>query len=181
MWERRLADRVSGSSEGDSAVAVQLQVDRLGTVIEQVRTDLRNAPEPPIVTFAADTTLVDGYRAEVRIREFGLTVDEPTTIGGSDAGPSPVELVLAALGTCQEIVYATYARVLGIPVNGIKVHTEGRLDLRGFFGVADVPAGFQDVRSWSTSTAPPAGGVARLVATVNDHCPVLDILKQPVR
>ena len=115
------------------------------------------------------------------LSDFGLTVDEPTAIGGTDAGPSPVELVLAALGTCQEIVYATYARVLGIPVLGIKVHTEGRLDLRGFFGVADVPAGFQDVSFVVDIDSPAAPEeIARLVATVNDHCPVLDILKQPV-
>jgi uncharacterized OsmC-like protein len=157
------------------------QTDQLAATIDAVRADLGKAPNAPIVTFAADTTLVDGYRAEVRIRDFGLTVDEPTTIGGSDAGPSPVELVLAALGTCQEIVYATYARVLGIPLNGVTVRTEGRLDLRGFFGVADVAAGFRDVSFVVNIDSPAAPEeIARLVSTVNDHCPVLDILKQPV-
>ena len=152
---RRLADLDSGASEGEGAVAVQLQVDRLGTVIAQVRTDLGNAPEPPIATFAAATSLVDEYRTEVRIRDFTLEVDEPPLIGGTDRGPTPVELVLAALGTCQEIVYATYARVLGIPLDGVAVNAEGRLDLRGFFGVADVPAGFQDV-TFTVDIASPA-------------------------
>ncbi len=162
-------------------MAVHLQVDRLGTVIEQLRTDLGNAPDPPIATFAASTSLVDEYRTEVRIREFTLEVDEPPLIGGTDTGPTPVELVLAALGTCQEIVYATYARVLGIPLDGVAVNAEGRLDLRGFFGVADVPAGFQDVTFTVDITSPAsAEDVTRLVAAVNAHCPVLDILKQPV-
>lgn len=157
------------------------QTDQLAAAIDAVRADLGKAPTAPIATFAADSTLVDGYRADVRIRDFGLTVDEPTTIGGTDTGPSPVELVLAALGTCQEIVYATYARVLGIPLNGVAVRTEGRLDLRGFFGVADVPAGFRDV-SYVVDIDSPADPeeIARLVATVNNHCPVLDILSQPV-
>jgi len=161
-------------------VAVQ-QVDRLGTVIEQVRADLGNAPEPPIATFSATTSLVDEYRTKVRIREFALDVDEPPLIGGTDTGPTPVELVLAALGTCQEIVYATYARVLGIPLDGVEVTAEGRLDLRGFFGVADVPAGFRDV-TFTVDIASPAAAedIARLVEAVNVHCPVLDILKQPV-
>ena len=161
-------------------MAVQ-QVDRLGTVIEQVRTDLGNAPEPPIVTFSAATSLVDEFRTEVRIREFSLDVDEPPLIGGTDTGPTPVELVLAALGTCQEIVYATYARVLGIPIDGVAVTAEGRVDLRGFFGVADVPAGFQDVTFTVDISSPAAPeDVARLVEAVNAHCPVLDILQQPV-
>jgi uncharacterized OsmC-like protein len=162
-------------------MVVQQQVDRLGGVIEQVRADLGAAPEPPIATFSASSSLVDEYRTEVRIREFRFDVDEPPLIGGTDAGPTPVELVLAALGTCQEIVYATYARVLGIPLDGVAVSAEGRLDLRGFFGVADVPAGFQDVSFTVDIASPaPAADVARLVEAVNAHCPVLDILKQPL-
>ncbi len=157
------------------------QVDRLGGVIQQVRTDLGNAPEPPVVTFAASTSLVDEYRTQARIRDFTLDVDEPPLIGGTDTGPTPVELVLAALGTCQEIVYATYARILGIPVDAVEVSAEGRLDLRGFFGVAELPAGFQDV-TFTVDIASPAAAedIARLAEAVNAHCPVLDILKQPV-
>ncbi len=162
-------------------MAIQLLTDQLATTIDAVRADLGQSTEAPIVTFAADSSLVDGYRTEVRIREFGLTVDEPPTIGGGDTGPTPVELVLAALGTCQEIVYATYARVLGIPLDGVTVRAEGRLDLRGFFGVGEVPAGFQDV-SFEVDVDSPAAPeeVARLVGIVNAHCPVLDILRQPV-
>ena len=106
-------------------MVTQQQVDRLGTVIEQVRTDLVMR-QPPVVTFSAATSLVDEYRTKVRIRDFTLDVDEPPLIGGTDIGPTPVELVLAALGTCQEIVYATYARVLGIPLDGVEVTAEGR-------------------------------------------------------
>lgn len=158
------------------------QRDRLGTVIEQVRADLGQAPEPPVVTFAASSTLEDEYRTSVQIRDFRLDVDEPPLIGGTDAGPTPVELVLAALGTCQEIVYATYARVLDIPLDGVTVNAEGRVDLRGFFGVADVPAGFQDVRfTVDIASSASSADVARLVEAVNAHCPVLDILTQPVR
>ena len=107
----------------------------------------------------------------MHIREFTLDVDEPPLIGGTDIGPTPVELVLTALGTCQEIVYATYARVLGIPLDGVDVTAEGRVDLRGFFGVADVPAGFQDVTFTVDISSPaPAEDIARLVETVNAHC-----------
>jgi uncharacterized OsmC-like protein len=163
-------------------MAIHVPVDALASTIDAVREELGRAPEAPIASFTVETALVDGYRTEARIRDFNLVVDEPTTIGGSDLGPSPVELVLAALGTCQEIVYATYARVLGIPLNGVSVQVEGRLDLRGFFGVADVPAGFQDVSFTVEIDSPaPADEVARLVTAVNAHCPVLDILRQPVR
>src|SRR6187551_1294843 len=106
-------------------MVTQVHPDALAATIDAVRADLRAAPEPPIATFAIDSKLETDYRTSVKIRDFELTVDEPEKIGGSDAGPTPVELVLAALGTCQEIVYATYARVLGIPLNGVSIHAEG--------------------------------------------------------
>ena len=163
-------------------MAVQSPPDELAITIETLRADLGSAPEPPIATFAVDTSLADGYRTNVTIRDFDFLVDEPESIGGTDTGPTPVELVLAALGTCQEIVYATYARVHGIPLDGVRVQAEGRLDLRGFFGVADVPAGFQDV-SFTVDVDSPASPevISALVAEVNARCPVLDILRQPVQ
>jgi putative redox protein len=160
---------------------IEIERDQLAEVIEVVRTQLRQAGGEVEVKFSADTKLVEGYRAEARIRQFTLMIDEPLSLGGTDQGPNPVELVLAALGTCQEIVYATYARILGIPIESVSVSVEGSLDPRGFFGVADVPAGFNqvsfavDIRSVASLRE-----ISHLIATANAHCPVLDILRQPV-
>ena len=158
-----------------------IPTDQLAATIHTIRADWSQLAEPPIATFVSETRLVDGFETAADVRQFGLTVDEPPTLGGTDHGPTPVELILTALGTCQEIVYATYARVLGIPVDAVAVRVEGRLDPRGFFGVTDVAAGFSDI-SFSVDIASPAGpeAIGRLVATVNAHCPVLDILRQPV-
>ena len=49
----------------------------------------------------ASTT--DLYRHEVSVRQFSLTADEPTDLRGSDAGPTPTELVFAGLGACKAI------------------------------------------------------------------------------
>ena len=80
-------------------MVAEVQTDRLGGVIEQVRQNLAAAPEPPIATFAATSTLVNEYQTRVQIRDFSLIVDEPEQIGGNNTGPTPVVLVLA-LGTC---------------------------------------------------------------------------------
>jgi len=155
--------------------------DELTAIIEAVRTNLATPGADTIATFSADSALVNGYETSVNIRQFSFRVDEPEKIGGTDTGPTPVELVLAGLGTCQEIVYATYARVLGIPLESVSVHAEGRLDLRGFFGVADVQAGFQDVTyDVDITSSAPAAEIERLIAAVNLHCPVLDILQKPI-
>jgi putative redox protein len=101
---------------------------------------------------------------------------------GHHAGPNPVELVLAALATCQEITYRAYATALGIPLENVSVKLEGALDLRGFFAVKDgVRAGFNDVRGTvHLISSAPAADRAKLKEVVDAHCPVLDILREPV-
>src|SRR5271155_2545944 len=118
----------------------------LKEIIATTQADLRAHAENATAEFSVDSRQVDGLRSEAKIRQFSLTVDEPPTLGGSDAGPNPVELVLAALATCQEITYRAYATALGIPLESVSVKLDGSLDLRGFFAVKDgVRAGFTNV------------------------------------
>jgi Predicted redox protein, regulator of disulfide bond formation len=100
----------------------------LKDIIVATQADLRDNPEHANATFAADSRQVDGLRSETKIRQFSLTIDEPPNLGGTDTGPNPVELVLAALATCQEITYRAYATALGIPLESVSVKLEGALD-----------------------------------------------------
>lgn len=134
------------------------------------------------VKFESRSGLLDGFHTEARIRDFELTVDEPEALGGTDKGPNPVELVLAALGTCQEITYRLYADALGIPLDGVSVAVEGDVDLRGFFAAKEgVRPGYRAIRATVTLDSPASEEeLNRLKAVVDRHCPVLDILSNPV-
>jgi putative redox protein len=50
-----------------------------------------------------------GYQHEIEIREHRLIVDEPEDSGGTDQGPSPSELLAAALASCTAITIEMYA------------------------------------------------------------------------
>ena len=154
----------------------------LKDIIVATQTDLRANPDHAIATFSVDSRQVEGLRSEAKIRQFSVTVDEPPSLGGTDTGPNSVELVLAALATCQEITYRAYATALGVPLEGVSVKLEGTLDLRGFFAVKDdVRAGFNQVRGVvNLKSSAPAADLARLKEVVDAHCPVLDILRAPV-
>ncbi len=154
----------------------------LKAILEARIQQLRRNPRQRAM-FRAETRLVDTYRCEVRIRDFApLVVDEPPVMGGTNQGPTPVELVLAALGTCQEIMYVAYAALMGLQLDRVEVSLKGYMDLRGMFAVDDsVPSGFERVRYEVQLTSPePPERIQALVNMVQNHCPVLDILTRPV-
>lgn len=85
----------------------------LKEIIVETQANLRADSANAKAVFSADSRQVENVRSEVKIRQFALTVDEPPTLGGSDAGPNPVELVLAALATCRRSPTALMRRRLG--------------------------------------------------------------------
>lgn len=135
------------------------------------------------VVFRADTQLEEDVRCSAKVRNFApIIVDEPPELGGGDAAPNPVELLLVALGACQEIMYSAYASVMGVPLNSVKVGLRGYLDLRGLFGMDDsTPPGYQKVL-FETHLDSPADTetLLKLVQTVESHCPVLDTLVRAI-
>lgn len=144
---------------------------------------LQNNPTASKVIFRADTELVEDVRCKATVRNFPpLTTDEPPELAGKDAGMNPVELVLVALGTCQEVMYSAYASVMGIPLESVKCTLKGNLDLKGLFGLdPNVPSGFSKI-SYETSLQSSASAeqLRQLVETVERHCPVLDTLQRPI-
>jgi uncharacterized OsmC-like protein len=147
-------------------------------IYEKTQAGLRQVPENASAVFTVNTRQVEGFRSEASLRQFNVTVDEPEALGGSDTGPSPVELLLAALGSCQEITYRLYADALGVPLDGVSVRLTGNLDLRGFFAVdPGVRPGYQSIEATVVLDSPASDAdLARLKAEVDRHCPVLDIL-----
>ncbi len=150
-------------------------------IFDDTQTALKASPDDAIVTFTASSRLAEGLRCEVEARQFRFAVDEPVALGGEDSAPNPVEYLLAALATCQEITYRLYADALGIPLDDVSVTLEGDIDLRGFLDVDDaVPPGFGAIRSTvALSSSADDETLLRLKRAVDRHCPVLDNLRNP--
>ena len=57
-----------------------------------------------------------------------LVTDEPSALGGDDAGPDPYTLLLAALGSCISMTVTLYARRKGWPLERATVRLrQGRI------------------------------------------------------
>jgi putative redox protein len=60
----------------------------------------------------------------VTVRDHQLTIDEPRLRGGDDEGPSPEELLAAALATCTAITIEMYAQRKGWDLGPIEVDAQ---------------------------------------------------------
>ncbi|HVI23232.1 MAG TPA: OsmC family protein [Myxococcales bacterium] len=62
-----------------------------------------------------------GFRQDVQAGRHRLVVDEPVSYGGTDAGPTPYALLLAALGACTSMTVRLYAQRKGWPLESVEV------------------------------------------------------------
>src|SRR5690349_20755844 len=61
------------------------------------------------------------YGLKLSIGPHLLHADEPTDVGGHDAGPNPYELLLAALGACTGMTLRMYAARKKWPLEDVRV------------------------------------------------------------
>jgi putative redox protein len=65
---------------------------------------------------------VEGLTHTIETRGHRIVVDEPSDAGGQDAGPTPYELLLGALGACTAITVRLYAGRKSWPLEAAEVH-----------------------------------------------------------
>jgi len=136
-----------------------------------------------LTTFKASARkLSEGLQVETSARNFKILLDEPKNLGGTDAGMNPVEAVLCALGACQTIVAAAFARAQGFQFEEVHMELEGDLDPDGFLGRAPVRNGFQVIRyTMHFKTNESQEKTEAFADFIESRCPVGDCLANGVK
>jgi putative redox protein len=62
-----------------------------------------------------------GFEQNIVMGRHQLKSDEPISVGGTDTGPTPYDLLLAALGSCTSMTIALYARRKQWPLEDVTV------------------------------------------------------------
>ncbi|HEX2052180.1 MAG TPA: OsmC family protein [Actinomycetota bacterium] len=66
-----------------------------------------------------------GYRCRIPVRGFEIIADEPLDEGGTDTGPAPTDLLLAALGSCFAMAIYHAAKKRNVQLTDLQVRTTG--------------------------------------------------------
>lgn len=130
------------------------------------------------------TTSIDRsrYRTRVEARTHVVTLDEPTTVGGTDGGPTPYEAMLAALGGCTAITMRMYADRKGWPLEGVRIRLrQSHAHEPDCENCATDDVGPHRVEREIEMDGPLDDEQRRRLLMIADRCPVKQTLERGVR
>lgn len=113
-------------------------------------------------------TWVGGFQVDVQAGSFGLRVDEPERVGGTDTGPQPTDLFLGAVASCFVLSLTFAAAKRHVVIEGVRVDVTGRYEGPRFAAIqieVDIDA--------------PHEVVASLISAAERVCYVTNTLKRP--
>ena len=139
------------------------------------------APQADTAEVVARTP-ASGFRTEVRVGRHTLIADEPSSVGGSDLGPTPYDLLSAALATCTSMTLQMYARHKQVPLQSAtvrvmhdKVHAEDCADCENAAGKID------EFRRAIKLEGELSDGERSRMLEIADRCPVHRTLHGTIR
>ena len=137
------------------------------------------------MTGSAQTRVVartnEGLRTEMESCGHALVADEPESLGGTDAGPTPYDYLLAALGGCTAMTLRMYADRKGWPLESVTVRlSQDRIHARDC-GECETEEGRIDrIKREIEMVGPLDEKQRRRLLEIADMCPVHRTLKAEV-
>ncbi|HIP57075.1 MAG TPA: OsmC family peroxiredoxin [Ignisphaera aggregans] len=123
-----------------------LRIRCLAEVMESEHSvDLRYGVDEYRYFFTVYAENIDGdFRTRIRFSTgHEAVVDEPVEFGGSNAGPNPIEMLLASLASCFVISILIHAKRFGVSIDRVEVYVRGWFDIRGFLGIDSSKRGME--------------------------------------
>ena len=152
-------------------------------------------PELAKFRFRATTRWVKGTHSRTTIDSFAgaggehmhkhhhvYDADHPEVLVGADNGPTPIEFVLQALGSCLMAGVASVAAARRIDLHEVTAKIEGSADLRGVLGISnDVRNGYESIRvSFEIKGDAPAEKLRQVVEQSRNRSAVFDVITNAV-
>ena len=136
------------------------------------------SPAEAATTNKAVVTLVGNQHSIAVTRGFNVVQDEPASVAGGARGPTPTDYFMAALGTCQNVVFVRYAALDQVPIEALETTVTGTWDRRGLYGIGGVDPGFKEITlETRVTTTAPGEKVAEAARRTRRGCPIFATLR----
>jgi uncharacterized OsmC-like protein len=123
-----------------------------------------------------------GFRTAVVARSHHSVADEPVTLGGTDAGPTPYEYLLMALGSCTAMTLRMYADRRSWPLESAEVSVrQTRLHAVDCEKCATDSVGIERIERRIELEGPLSDDQRKRLLAVAERCPVKQTLGKEIR
>jgi uncharacterized OsmC-like protein len=158
------------------------------------REALTAAPEAARFQWRARTTWINGTHSRSTVHDFSglgadhthrqrfaFDADHPEVFASEDDGATPVEIVLAALGSCLTAGVAAVATNRGVQLRSVTASLEGDMDIQGILGIdPDVRNGYSGIRvRFEIDADADRADLEAIVAQSQKRSAVFDIVTNP--
>jgi putative redox protein len=130
-------------------------------------------PMKGLGTVRADSRLVGDQLQEARMRDYTLVCDEPSSLGGTDKGPNPLEFFMSAVGFCENVTLTRFAALRGLEFDSLETSVRGHWDRRGQGEWEGIEPAFKDfVVETRLKSSEPFDRIREIVRTAHARCPM---------
>ena len=119
------------------------------------------------------------FKTECRAGKHLIIIDQPANAGGTDEGPTPLDVQLMALGGCIASIGRIVAMQRHLDIRGFVVLLEGELDTDGLLGKpSNKRAGFSAITACvKIDSDITQEEQQKLLNEIEKRCPVSDNLQ----
>lgn len=125
--------------------------------------------------------LQEGYRTAIHIRQHTVLADELVSDGGTDAAPTPMEILLGTVGACIAVTTKAYAQRKGWALDGVSVSLEmERIKRENYPAYTGDAAFIHEIREHIEFSGDLTDEQKERLLSVAGKCPVHLTLENPV-
>ena len=177
------ADHLLLAREEDSVFVAEVLAAWAGRYLSSPAQEIRVAEVEPAregeVLVRGDAT---GFANRISVGRHRLTADEPLSVGGTDTGPNPYDLLLASLGACKSMTLRMYANRKEWPLEEIEVRlSHQKIHARDCEECATEKGRIDEIRVGLEVGGPLSDEQRARLHEIADRCPVHRTLQSEVR
>ena len=140
-----------------------------------------DTPPDDSATWVRAVVGANDLRADIQSRGFSLIADEPASFGGTDLGPTPYEILLAALSGCTAMTLRYYANRKAWPLESVAVSLRsGRAHHQDCENCATEDVGISHIQRKIELTGPLTDEQRERLLQIADRCPIKQTLEHGI-